>query len=91
MKSSNKIKTKKYLLELALVRAILLEGKGAVFYSRFKKEWEVNVQIIIKETIPFKNIDCVNNDQRTAIFLLTAMKKPVDGEMSKIQGRERTI
>ena len=86
MKSSNKIKTKKYLLELALVRAILLEGKGAVFYSRFKKEWEVNVQ-----TIPFKNIDCVNNDQRTAILLLTAMKKPVDGEMSKIQGRERTI
>lgn len=41
MKSSNKIKTKKYLLELALIRAILLEGKGAVFYSRFKKEWEV--------------------------------------------------
>lgn len=50
MKSSNKIKTKKCLLELALIRAILLEGKGAVFYSRFKKEWEVKkVQRIIKD------------------------------------------
>ena len=50
MKSSNKIKTKRYLLELALVRASLLEGKGAVFYSMFKKEWVVKkVQIIIKD------------------------------------------
>lgn len=50
MKSSNKKKTKKYLLELALIRAILLEGKGAVFYSRFKKEWEVKkVQRIIRD------------------------------------------
>lgn len=41
MKSSNKVKTEKYLLELALVKPFYWRDGRPAVHSRFKKEWEV--------------------------------------------------